>query len=415
MKKFVAIVIVLTANTIVFGQSIKGVVLDKLTEKPLAYVNIAVPGTKTGTVSRHNGRFSLDVSPPTKGTDTLRFSIIGYQPYDLKLENSPDSVIVRMEPESFLLESVIISPRKPEEYIQMAIDRIPENYIDKPFNGIFYFRTMIRLNGKFIESSESIIKGYIMPVTGEYDDETRLELLAFKYFDEEKEAISTIVKKKRKNKEDKMALKGLDSILVNLSRGLSENFGIHTQIDSNLIKQLHLKGYPDVKANYQLEHVVRNEDRNLMKIGFDGKIKYASQMGNLLLEENSLAFEAFNVQINSDSWRIKALALILGIGFKGFDVVMRFKSIPSEEGWIPDLMNVDIFLDMEKNRWFAKDIPIKIEASTYMRFLEVEVPASDKCEDGRIIKKGIPIKDQFEPDNNTEIWKKHEHMINRDG
>lgn len=396
------------------AQVIKGTVKDRADNKPIPYVNIVIKGGLLGTVSKYDGSFSIDISSRTQGRDSLIFSVIGYKTVSLHMNQIKDSAEVKMVKTSVSLKSVIVSPRTPEEYIQMAIDNIPENYIDKPFNGTIHFKTEIKLNGKFIESSEAIIKGYIMPVMGEMKDSTRLKMLAFKYFDEEEEAINSIISKKRKKKGNKMAIEGLDSAMLDLTAEMSKSFGIYTQLDSNMIKQLYLKGKPDLKTKYWFEHMVMNKDRNLMKIGFKSNIEnIAKQRGDLFLDEESLAFEAFNTQIYSSKLKIKLLLMVFGIGFKGFEAVIRFNSIPSDLGWIPDLTNVNIFVDMEKNKWFAKDIPIQIEVSSYVRFLKVEVPATDECLKGELIKKKIPLRDQFESDPNNPLWKEFEQELKR--
>jgi len=392
------------------GQIIKGVVKDKISKATVPYVNIAVTGSRQGTVTKYDGTFRFDLSDREKtSSDSLSFSCIGYKKITIAIKKLADSQVVFLVPHSVNLESVIVSPRSPEEYIQMAIDNIPQNYINEPFNGTIYFRSEIRLNGMFIESQEAIMKGHIMPVTGQFKDTTRLRMLAYKYFDEQDEAIESIIIKKRKK--EKAALEGLDSTLIDLTRQLSEFFGVYTQIDSNLIKQLHSEGYKKGKEKYWFEHMVRHKDRNLMKIGFKGRVTMASQKGNLLLDEESLAFVAYNYQLASSNMKIKAILLLFGIGFKGADVVIQFTSIPSDNGWIPDILDVNVFVEMEKNRWFAKDVPIVIEMSSHMSFLEIQTPSTDKCLDGLIIKKGKHLKEQFTSDPENPLWEKYRKVI----
>ena len=57
---------------------ITGQVLDSLTSKPIAYVNIGIEGKNVGTVSREDGRFSLMV-PEKFITDSLTFSAVTHK------------------------------------------------------------------------------------------------------------------------------------------------------------------------------------------------------------------------------------------------------------------------------------------------------------------------------------------------
>ena len=72
--------LVVVMGSAVWGQMkspISGTVTDKNTGEPLAFVQIAIPGTKYGTVSDINGQFDLSVT----AVDTiLNFRMVGYRP-----------------------------------------------------------------------------------------------------------------------------------------------------------------------------------------------------------------------------------------------------------------------------------------------------------------------------------------------
>lgn len=415
VKNFVCLfglfICILLLSDKTFSQIVEGRVMEVSESKELAYVNISVPGTSHGTVSKFDGSYRMDLTDLNSEKDSIVFSIIGYERKSMSIDQLRESPFVYLSPMSFNLESVIVSPKSPEEIIQMAIENIPENYIKDPFNGTIYYRSEMRLNGMFIESCEAIMKGYIMPVVNNLKDTTRLKMLAFKYFDEQEEAINSITIKKRKK--EKVALEGLDTMLIALTYQLSEYFGVYTQIDSNLIKQLHLKGYKKGKEKYWFENMVHTGERDLMKIGFKGRIKMASEIGNILFDEESLSFAAYNYQAETANLKIKALLWLLGIGFKSADAVIRVTSRPSEYGWIPDVIEVNVFVDMEKNKWFRKDIPMVMELTSHMSFLEIESPPTDKCLDGMLIHKKKHLKEQFKSDPESIYWKEYEEVISK--
>lgn len=58
---------------------IAGIVVDADSAQVLPSVHLRVPGTGLGGVTGSDGRFRFRVN----STDTIRFSSVGYQPYDL--------------------------------------------------------------------------------------------------------------------------------------------------------------------------------------------------------------------------------------------------------------------------------------------------------------------------------------------
>ena len=391
------------------AQVLEGMVFDAATEEVLPYVNVNIKGTSNGTVSKSDGSFHLGLNEEGKLGDSIIFSMIGYQRVAMTIEQVMEHSDVKMTPRFYSLEALVVSPKSAEEYIKMAVDNIPDNYIGTPYNALMYFKTIIRLNGVFIESSEALVKGYIMPVTGEHKDSTRLVMLAFRQFDEEEKAIRSIMIEKKKS--TKPALDKLDSILLKLNDDLSAQFGIYYHIDSNLIKEFDEHGYEIGKDKYRFESAMQNGDRTLLKIGFKGKESIARKNGSVILDEGSLAFEQYTYRLSTSSMKLKMLLLVLGIGFNSAEAIIQFSSVPSENGWIPDMMEANVFVDFEKNRLFAKDIPVVMEIQTQLRYLEITQPATDPCKTGKIVKRKKSLRDQFKSEPGNELWKKYESAI----
>ncbi len=411
MKKLVGVVssFILLFPFLIKAQIYEGVVNDKTSGDVIPYVNIALMGTYIGTVSKFDGSFRLDLTDIPEGADSLAFSIIGYEKKLIHRNELSEKSVILMSPTAVNLDAVIVSPRSPEEFLRLAIEKIPENFINEAFNGTIFFRSEMRLNGKFIESQEALIKGYIMPVAGDYEDSTRLKLLAFRYFDEQQDALNSVRIKKRKK--EKWAVEGIDTALVELTEEMGKSFGVYTQIDSNLIKNMYLKGYEAGDEKYFFENMVQEDGYNFITIGFKDRENMAKHRGNILLEEESLAFARYNYQMKTQNLLIKSALLIMGYGFKRADAVIKFTAIPSELGWIPDKLQINLFIDAEKNRWFAKDIPIVFELNSQISFLDVDVPATDFCKDGVIIERGKHLKDQFKSDPDNPLWIKYADRI----
>ena len=78
MKNLQLNFIFLLFTSFIFSQSgkVTGVIMDGEYDEPMAFANVIVKGSTTGTTSDFDGKYSLDLEP---GKYTLTFSFIGYQ------------------------------------------------------------------------------------------------------------------------------------------------------------------------------------------------------------------------------------------------------------------------------------------------------------------------------------------------
>lgn len=91
---------------------IQGNITAAETGEVLPYVNIGIPSYGIGTVSDVKGEYQLEI-PSHLPNETLRFSMIGFQSYELNLRagssifNSPFDVVLL--PETTVLEEVVVT------------------------------------------------------------------------------------------------------------------------------------------------------------------------------------------------------------------------------------------------------------------------------------------------------------------
>ena len=97
---------------VMMGQNgkVTGIVIDAVNNNPIAFANIIVDGTKTGTTTDIDGKFSI--SGLTPGFINLRTSFIGYEQNisgDIFISNSNiPSVEIKLEPLEEVLDEVVI-------------------------------------------------------------------------------------------------------------------------------------------------------------------------------------------------------------------------------------------------------------------------------------------------------------------
>ena len=78
MKNLQLNFIFLLFTSFIFSQSgkVTGVIMDGEYDEPMAFANVIVKGSKIGTTTDFDGKYSLDLEP---GEYTLTFSFVGYQ------------------------------------------------------------------------------------------------------------------------------------------------------------------------------------------------------------------------------------------------------------------------------------------------------------------------------------------------
>lgn len=150
----------------VFAQSeenlitINGIVKDQRNRTTLEYVNISVPGTNIGTITNTDGEFSLKVSKAHKDL-YLEISHIGYITSKLPLKpTSGDKHVFYLNPNSIILEEVIVSPVYPRKLVEQAIDKIGDNYNPFPSMLTGFYRETSQKGRKYINVTEAVTKLY---------------------------------------------------------------------------------------------------------------------------------------------------------------------------------------------------------------------------------------------------------------
>lgn len=94
-KLIVILIFAFLHITSAFSQAIYGTVADQATSEPLTGASLKLMSQNTGTVSSHNGKFSLKELKP--GTYTLQCSYVGYQPKEKEIRITDNDVEVHFE------------------------------------------------------------------------------------------------------------------------------------------------------------------------------------------------------------------------------------------------------------------------------------------------------------------------------
>ena len=134
MKKHLSFLLILFFINTSFGQGIiSGKILDGEFNDVLAFANIIVKGTTTGTTSDFDGKYSLEVG---EGTYTIEYSFVGYQTKEITqvtIKNGEVKIIdITLNPSLASLDEVVISTTvsKNSESAVLSFQKNSESLMD---------------------------------------------------------------------------------------------------------------------------------------------------------------------------------------------------------------------------------------------------------------------------------------------
>jgi len=167
MKRIVYRFLLITINLFIaitiLGQEylkISGRVIDNSDSKAVVFANVSIKNTYLGVITNEIGAFELKL-PSDLLYDTLEVSSLGYKSYRIPLKGcfNKNDVIIKLHPEIFDIEEVIVTPeaKNPELIVQKALKAIKKNYPKKTFYLDVFFREMDYSGNTYLRLMEAAI------------------------------------------------------------------------------------------------------------------------------------------------------------------------------------------------------------------------------------------------------------------
>ncbi len=250
-----------------------GVVIDKETHLPIAWAHLLLKANGTGTVSNAEGQFSINV-PVNVVSPALKVSMIGYKGRSIVLPAyETTSIKIPLEPDTRLLNEVVIKPTDVRELILEAVRKIPQNYPGQP--------TM--LTGFYRESLRYDSVNYI------YISEATLRARKESYEDANHKGQVKILKARKKEFED--SLQALKKIHFYAGPHVMHrrDFVINR---FDFVNESKIKNYV-----YTIEKITSLNDQEIYEISFEPIAKSCSFQGTLFLDVSSGAFIRATVKL----------------------------------------------------------------------------------------------------------------------
>ncbi|MCL2074253.1 MAG: carboxypeptidase-like regulatory domain-containing protein [Marinilabiliaceae bacterium] len=168
---------ILQSQTIEKFYSISGVVKDKRTEKPVENVNVSAKGTNVGTVTNQDGEFVLKILEHLSVKE-IEFSCIGYFNAQVAItKNMAPNQVFYIVPQIIELSQVeVFSWKNPRDLVEIAMEKISDNYSIKPTKLTGFYRETIQKKSIYINISEAVIQVYKTSYMSDVDQD-RVQIL----------------------------------------------------------------------------------------------------------------------------------------------------------------------------------------------------------------------------------------------
>ncbi|MGL4851404.1 MAG: DUF5686 family protein [Phocaeicola sp.] len=392
-----------------FAQTVKGIVIDSLTNEPLPYIAVFYEGKGVGGITDLNGEFSVE---RRTGWNELSFSAVGYQTKIVPIPKGATTTLnVELAPDNIVLNEVIVKPGRERysrknnpavELMRKVIAAKKENRLED--NEYFQYSKYQKITMSLDDMTpEKLEKGVyknmeFMKDQIEFSEQTQKFILPISV---EETASQRIYRKNPKS--DKMIIRGVNASGVNdlfatgdmLNTILKDYFN-DVDIKENNIRLLHRQFispissenaisfykyyimdtvYVDKQPCYHLSFVPNNSQ----DVGFTGHL--------YVLADSSYAVKRCTMNLPANT----------GVNFiRSFNLIQDFKQLSNGE-WVLDTDDMLIELTLAK---FLDGLQIQ-RITRYSDF------SFDKVAEKLFKRRGDEIKDPNAMIRDEEFWQEY--------
>jgi len=143
--------------------TISGTLLDQESNEPLVFASIAVKDMPFGTISNTTGEFDFHINAEDAKDGVMLVSMLGYETLSLQIsmiDHSKPATLYLNKVPKILDEVVVTDSLTSFDLLDIAINKIPENYPENPFLLDGFYRDLKRVNGVYISLLEAAIQVY---------------------------------------------------------------------------------------------------------------------------------------------------------------------------------------------------------------------------------------------------------------
>ncbi|MCA0933130.1 carboxypeptidase-like regulatory domain-containing protein [Lutimonas saemankumensis] len=339
-------------NSFVTGKIINGE--DNL---PLPFASIRLKNHQIGTISNDDGEFDFYI-PKSKRNDTLSISFIGFNSYEVPLQNIDRALEIILTPSSNVLDEIILTEKDPLDYIKKALERLSENYPQEPYQSLAYYREKFIENGAVINKEEGVFKTYYPKVADSSKNQHQLLLYKpeenpqqFQFMREWFEAKQEKRRKKAIKRGEEFDEEEYDSDM-DMDLGGPESV-IDLDINNERDNYLNPKYFKKYEYSFGDETSLNGE--RLVTINFKAKrtIDHIKDSGKILINTEDFAIVSIERKGKfSIPFIVKPILFVIGLKIQNptFSTVISYQKY--KEKWYPQLFRWDANVKLTKKHTF---------------------------------------------------------------
>ena len=137
---------------------LSGTVCHEKTNEPIRQASVVVEGTNVSVVTNDDGFFTLKTNNPP---EYISVSHLGYQKKRIRVgRGQSGDLIIRLKPTAVELKEVVVWTGDPRDLVNIAISKIPDNYINKPELYKGFYRETAMKQQHYIYVAEGVVDMY---------------------------------------------------------------------------------------------------------------------------------------------------------------------------------------------------------------------------------------------------------------
>lgn len=396
---------------------ISGKVTDSQTHLPLAFTAVYVSGNQyIGTVSNDSGEFVLKIAKNSLA-DSIRFSFVGYKTISLPLDKPLEDKnlgIISLQEHVAVLEEVTITPLDPQELIDKAIAKIPDNYDVHPIMLTGFYREIQLIKpvdfkpakpGNETFTKEAVFKIY----RGGYNANPAKEA--------EKDYMKLVAWRKSAEIEDSVVASALGGLKGTGPNNILNNDPLKDIKDSPLGKS-NRKNY-----NFTLTEITEYENLRVYVVAFDqaDNVKEQLYKGIMYIDAASFAIVSLEYGLSPKGSKYTKFEKVLFISAKLNSMSKKIIYKKYNDKWnvyfVENKGNIDLSLYntfltrsmFRKNHPDRKSITYNTDFKSQFIMTNVEKQQVVKFTKDELFKPSTEVKTEINKDND-DIWGQYNYI-----
>ena len=349
-----------TIDTGIYAQDnsvITGKIVNGEDKEPLPFASVRLKNHPIGTISNEKGEFDFYI-PKSKRSDTLNISFIGFNSYEVPLANIDRELEIVLTPSSNVLDEVILTEKDPLDYIKKALERLPENYPQDPYQSIAYYREKFIENGAVINKEEGVFKTYYPKAGDSAKNQHQLLLYEPEEDPQEFQFMREWFEAKQEKRKKKAIKKGEEFDEEEYDSDIKMDFGgpeTVIDLDINNERDNYLNPQYFKKYDYSFGDETSLNGERLVTINFKAKktIDHKKDAGKILINTEDYAIVSIEQTGKfSIPFIVKPILFVIGLKIQNptFNTVISYQKY--KDKWYPQLFRWDAKIKLTKKHTF---------------------------------------------------------------